>query len=138
MEFAKVTAIIRNGMIENVEMALEKAGVSAFTVAKVKGVGERERKFSVFNGPSTHFKIEIFTKGNRTEQIAGAIMDAAHTGSVGDGLVAVLQCTRSSGFETRALQNPAKFASLLADLRQPVSFAKTPQDAEPRPQQQPA
>ena len=31
MEFAKVTAIIRRTVVENVEMALEKAGVSGFT-----------------------------------------------------------------------------------------------------------
>jgi nitrogen regulatory protein P-II 1 len=103
MEFAKVTAIIRNEMIENVEMALEKAGVSGFTVAKVKGVGEWEKKFSVFNGPSTHFKIEIFTEGNRAEQIAGAIMDAAYTGSVGDGLVAVLPVYKVFRIRNKAL-----------------------------------
>jgi nitrogen regulatory protein P-II 1 len=103
VEFAKVTAIIRNGVIENVEMALEKAGVSGFTVAKVKGVGEWERKFSLFAGPSTHFKIEIFTEGNRAEQIAGVIMDAAHTGSVGDGLVAVLPVHKVFRIRNKAL-----------------------------------
>ncbi len=89
MEFAKVTAIIRNEVVKSVELALEKAGVSGFTAAKVQGVGEWERKFSLFTGPSTHFKIEIFIEGNRAEQIVGVIMDAAHTGSVGDGLVAI-------------------------------------------------
>ena len=90
MEFAKVTAIVRNAVVEDVELALEKVGVRGFTVTKVQGVGEWEKKFSLFNGPSTHFKIEIFTEGNRAEQIVGVIMDAAHTGLVGDGLVAVL------------------------------------------------
>ena len=65
MEFAKVTAIVRNDVVEHVELALEKAGVSGFTAAKVRGVGEWERKFSLFTGSSTHFKIEIFTEGNR-------------------------------------------------------------------------
>ena len=103
MEFAKVTAIIRNEVIQNVEMALEKAGVSGFTVAKVQGVGQWERKFSLFTGPSTHFKIEIFTEENRAEQIAGAIMDAAHTGSVGDGLVAVLPVHKVFRIRNKAL-----------------------------------
>jgi nitrogen regulatory protein P-II 1 len=103
MEFAKVTAIIRNSVIENVELALEKAGVSGFTIAKVNGVGEWERKFSLFNGPSTHFKIEIFTEGNRAEQIAGVIMDAAHTGSFGDGLVAVLPVHKVFRIRRKAL-----------------------------------
>ena len=103
MEFAKVTAIIRNEAIENVEMALKKAGVSGFTVAKVKGVGEWEKKFSFFDGPSAHCKIEIFSEGSRAEQIAGVIMDAAHTGSVGDGLVAVLPVHKVFRIRTKTL-----------------------------------
>ena len=103
MEFAKVTAIIRNEVIENVEMALEKAGVSGFTVTNVKGVGEWEKKFSFFGGPSTHCKIEIFTEGSRAEQIAGVIINAAHTGSVGDGLVAVLPVHKVFRIRTKAL-----------------------------------
>ena len=103
MEFAKVTAIIRNEVVKNVELALEKAGVRGFTGAKVQGVGEWERKFSVFTGPSTHFKIEIFTEGNRAEQIAGVIMDAAHTGSVGDGLVAILPVHKVFRIRNKAL-----------------------------------
>jgi nitrogen regulatory protein P-II 1 len=103
MEFAKVTAIIRNEVVKNVELALEKADVSGFTIAKVHGVGEWERKFSLFAGPSTHFKIEIFIEGNRAEQIAGVIMDAAHTGSVGDGLVAILPVHKVFRIRNKAL-----------------------------------
>ena len=103
MEFAKVSAIVRNSVIENVELALEKMGVSGFTVTRVEGVGEWEKKFSFFNVPSAHCKIEIFTEGNRAEQIAGAIMDAAHTGSIGDGLVAVLPVHKVFRIRSKAL-----------------------------------
>lgn len=103
MEFAKVTAIIRSAMVENVEVALEKAGVSGFTVTKAQGVGEWEKKFSLFNGPSTHFKLEIFTEANRADQIASVIMDAAHTGSVGDGLVAILPVHKVFRIRSKAL-----------------------------------
>ena len=103
MEFVKVTAIVRDTMVENVELALEKVGVSGFTFTKVKGVGEREKKFSLFRGPSTHVEIEIFTEGHRAEQIVGVIMDAAHTGSVGDGLVAVLPVHKVFRIRTKAL-----------------------------------
>ena len=89
--------------IKHVELALEKAGVSGFTAVKVRGVGEWERKFSLFTGSSTHFKIEIFTEGNRAEQIAGVIMDAAHTGSVGDGLVAILPVHKVFRIRNKAL-----------------------------------
>src|SRR5689334_5911628 len=103
MEFAKVTAIMRNAVAENVELALEKAGVGGFTVTKVTGVGEWEQKFSLFSGPSTHFEIEIFTEADRAEQIAGVIMDAAHTGSVGDGIVAILPVHKVFRIRTKTL-----------------------------------
>ena len=103
MVFAKVTAIIRTAVVERVELALERAGVSGFTITKAKGVGEWEKKFSLFTGPSTHFKIEIFTEGNRAEQIASVIMDAAHTGSVGDGLIAIVPVHKVFRIRTKAL-----------------------------------
>jgi nitrogen regulatory protein P-II 1 len=103
MEFAKVTAVIRNEVIENVELALEKACVSGFTVTHVKGVGEWEKKWSFFAGPSTHCKIEVFTEGSRAEQVADVIMDAAHTGSFGDGLVAVLPVHKAFRVRSKAL-----------------------------------
>ncbi|MHB8502602.1 MAG: P-II family nitrogen regulator [Candidatus Acidiferrales bacterium] len=108
MEFAKVTAIICNAVIKDVEAALEKAGVSGFTVAKVQGVGQWEKKFSLFNGPSTHFKIEVFTEATRAELIAGVIMDAAHTGSVGDGLVAILPVHKVFRIRNKALAEPGE------------------------------
>ncbi len=105
MEFAKVTAVISNGAVEKVELALEKAGVSGFTVTEVKGVGEWEKKFSLFDGPSEHVKIDVFTERNRAQEIAGVIMDAAHTGSVGDGLIAILPVHQVFRIRTKA---PAK------------------------------
>ena len=89
MEFVNVIAIIRNEMVESVERALQKTGVLGFTVTKVTGVGEWEKRFSLFAGPSTHVKLEIFAEANRAEQIASVLMETAHTGTVGDGLVAV-------------------------------------------------
>jgi nitrogen regulatory protein PII len=97
-------------MTQDVERVLEKAGISGFTVTRAKGVGEWEKKVSLFNGPSTHFKIEIFAEVNRAEQIAIIIMDAAYTGSAGDDLLWFRQCKRSSGFGPRLWQNPGKFS----------------------------
>lgn len=103
MQFANVIAIVRNGVVERVELALEKAGVSGFSVTNVKGVGEWERKFSFFGGPSTHCKIEIFTEEGHAEQVAAVIVEAAHTGSVGDGLVTVSPVHKVFRIRTKAL-----------------------------------
>jgi nitrogen regulatory protein P-II 1 len=101
MEFANVTAIIRNEMIQNVELALEKAGIGGFTVTEVKGVGEWEKRFSFFAGPTKHCRIDILIEEKLAEQIAGVIMEAAHTGSVGDGLVAVLPVSKVFRIRTK-------------------------------------
>lgn len=66
-------------------------------------MGEWEKKVSLFNGPSTHFKIEIFAEVNRAEQIVIIIMDAAHTGSAGDGLVVVSPVQKVFRIRTKAL-----------------------------------
>lgn len=89
MEFRKVTAIIRPDCLEKVEKALQALEVPGISVTKVKGYGE----YANFYTPDwmlTHARVEVFIGQHRAEQVARAIMDAAHTGMEGDGIVAVL------------------------------------------------
>ena len=89
MEFRKVTAIIRPGSLEKVEKALQALNVPGISVTKVKGYGE----YANFYTPDwmlTHARVEVFIGQHRAEEVATAIMDAAHTGMEGDGIVAVL------------------------------------------------
>ena len=89
MDFCKVTAIIRPEYLEIVERALQKQGVPGVSVSKVKGYGEYA-DFYTADWMCTHARVEVFVGRHRAEQVAEAIMDAAHTGVVGDGIVAVL------------------------------------------------
>ena len=89
MIFRKVTAIFRPGRLEAVEERLRGLGVPGITVTKVKGFGE----YASFYGPDwlcNHVRIEVFTSKLKADEIAEVIMEAAHTGSEGDGIVAVL------------------------------------------------
>ena len=89
MKFRKVTAIIRPERLEAVEECLMKLGVPGVSVTKVKGFGEHLNFFKS-DWLCSHVRIEVFTDANHAETIADAIVDAAHTGREGDGIVAVL------------------------------------------------
>ncbi len=89
MRFRKVTAIFRPDRLEAVEDGLRNLCVPGVSVTKVKGFGE----YANFYQPdwlSTHVRIEVFTSEPKAHEIAEAIMEAAHTGIEGDGIVAVM------------------------------------------------
>jgi nitrogen regulatory protein P-II 1 len=88
MDFSKVTAIIRPGALEKVEAALQALGVPGVSVTRVKGYGE----YADFFTPDwmlTHVRVEVFIGQHRANAVAESIMNAAHTGMVGDGIVAI-------------------------------------------------
>ena len=88
MRFARITAIVRSSVLEEVEKALHDAGVPGMSVSHVKGYGEYA---DFFRGDwmLTQARIEVYSSAARAEEIAGIIVEAAHTGVEGDGLVAV-------------------------------------------------
>jgi len=89
MQFRKVTAIIQNDRLQAVEERLKELGVPGISITKVKGFGEYA-DFYEADWMCTHMRLEIFIGVHRAEEIATAIMDTAHTGVEGDGIVAVL------------------------------------------------
>jgi nitrogen regulatory protein P-II 1 len=101
MELKKIIAIVRNQSLENVEGRLVDMKVKGFSVSKVKGFGE----YANFFNPDwmvTHTRIEIFTEQARVEEIVAAIMDIAHTGTAGDGIVAVLPVEKLYRIRTKS------------------------------------
>jgi len=89
MNFRKITAIIRPERLEAVEKCLKKLNVPGISVTKVKGFGEYAN-FYESDWLSTHTRVEIFISEAKANEIAKTIMDVAHTGVEGDGIVAVL------------------------------------------------
>jgi len=85
----KVTAIFQTSMLEKVEEALCKEGVGGFTVTAVEGCGEY-KNFYTHDHKSCHTRVEVFIEEGRAETIAEAMVNAAHIGLEGDGIVAVL------------------------------------------------
>lgn len=89
MDLKQIVAIVRTDVIEHVEGRLIQIGVPGITIARVKGFGE----YSNFLRPdwlSSYVRIEIFADVAQAPQIVDAILEAAHTGTAGDGIVSVL------------------------------------------------
>jgi nitrogen regulatory protein P-II 1 len=57
----------------------------------------------------THSRIEIFTEKNRAEEIAHAIMEAAYSGTPGDGIVVILPVEKVFLFGREPRRSPMKF-----------------------------
>ena len=89
MEYIKIVAIIRMGSLENVENRLLQLNVPGLSVTKVKGSGEYTNFFTS-DWNSTHARIEIYCEKDKKEAIVNGIMDEAHSGLTGDGIVVVI------------------------------------------------
>ena len=89
MQYRKVTAIVASEKLEEIEAALQRVNVSGVSVSQVRGYGEYHNFYSA-DMMCRHARIEIFCHVSRAEAIATCIIDTAHTGISGDGMVAVL------------------------------------------------
>lgn len=88
MDLKKIVTIIRTDALEDVERRLIDVGVPGITVTRVKGFGEYANFFTR-DWMSAYVRLEILTDIAHVSRIAGAIMEAAHTGTAGDGIVFV-------------------------------------------------
>ena len=71
------------------------------SVSRVKGYGEYAN-FYARDWLTSHARIEIFTAAEHAEQIVAAIIDAAHVGQAGDGIVAILPVEKLYRIRSRA------------------------------------
>lgn len=88
MELKKIVAIVRTQVLGEVEEHLVEMRVKGISVTRVKGYGE----YDTFINPEwrfTHARIEIYAEISMVEPIVEAILNAAHIGLPGDGIVAV-------------------------------------------------
>lgn len=101
METRKITAIIRNSALEEVEERLQDMGVKGISVSRVTGYGEYANLYrSDWMVP--HYRLEIFAKKPQTDAIVNAIMETAHLGMAGDGIVAVLPVEKLYRIRTKS------------------------------------
>ena len=105
MDIKLIIAFIRRDKLEEVERKLRDIGVERINVSRVKGYGEYH-DFFTRDWMVEEVRLEIFTRKDEAEAIASAIMEAAHTGLPGDGVVAVVPTEKVYPTRTRAEAPP--------------------------------
>jgi nitrogen regulatory protein P-II 1 len=84
----KITAIVRTKILETLERRLQNIGVTGITVTQCGGYGKYESLVK-FTWSWPRARVEIYCDSSKTEIIAETIMEAAHTGTMGDGIIAI-------------------------------------------------
>lgn len=88
MAISKITAFIQSNALQSVEQCLLELEVPGFSCFEVKGRGGYSNFFSS-DGMSSHTCVELFISERRAREVAEAIMDVAHTGNIGDGIITI-------------------------------------------------
>lgn len=91
----RIEAIIRPDRLLSVEQALESRGFGGFTISDVRGHGNQEIERGSWRGEEYELhvihklQIVILCEDEEVSLVVEAIMDAARTEAVGDGIVVV-------------------------------------------------
>ena len=91
----KIEAIIKPFKLDDVREALTEIGITGMTVSEVKGFGRQKGHTEIYRGAEyavdflPKIKIDIVLADEMVERAVEAIIQAAHTGKVGDGKVFV-------------------------------------------------
>jgi nitrogen regulatory protein P-II 1 len=92
----KIEAIIKPFKLEEVKEALAEIDVEGMTVTEVKGFGRQKGKAEVYRGSEyvvdflPKMKLEIILTDDKLDAAVKVIMQAAHTGKIGDGKIFVI------------------------------------------------
>jgi len=89
MEWKKIVAIIRSDKLRDVQERLKDLRMVFINATFRKGYGEYANLFSP-DWSMTYARLEIYCEATRAEEIVQAIMDTAHTGLAGDGIVVLI------------------------------------------------
>jgi len=89
----KITAVIKPFKLDEVKMALVKAGIGGMTITEVKGFGEQRGQLEIYRGREVKvdflpkIKIEVVVRDDQVESVVSAILESAYTGKIGDGKI---------------------------------------------------
>jgi nitrogen regulatory protein P-II 1 len=91
----KIEAVIRHFKLEDVKNALSAKSVQGMTVTEVRGFGRQKGHKEMYRGAEytvdflPKVKIEVVVADGQLQTVLDTIMQAARTGSVGDGKIFV-------------------------------------------------
>lgn len=96
----RIVAVIKPFKLDEVRESLAQVGVSGMTVSDVKGFGRQKGHTELYRGAEyvvdflPKCKVEIVVADDMEETCIKAIMDAAHTGKIGDGKIFISSVER--------------------------------------------
>ena len=102
-----ITAIIQPHKIDEVKEELRKVGVTGMTISEVRGSGRQKGHKEIFRGGEytvefiPKIKIEVAVNDDKAEDTIEALINAAHTGRIGDGKVFVVNIEDSVRIRTK-------------------------------------
>jgi len=108
-----VTAVIKPFKLDEVREALSAAGVPHMTVTEVQGYGRQKGHSALYRGAEyvkdflPKVKIELAVSDEVLDRVVEVILNAAHTGHVGDGKVFVIDLAHSIRIRTRETKDDA-------------------------------
>ncbi len=91
----KIEAIIKPFKLDEVKEALHDIGIKGITVTEAKGFGRQKGHTELYRGAEyvvdflPKVKVEVVLEDDLIEQAVEAILQAAHTGRIGDGKIFV-------------------------------------------------
>jgi nitrogen regulatory protein P-II 2 len=92
-----VSAVIKPFKLDDVRSALSEIGINGLTVYEVKGFGRQKGHTELYRGAEyvvdyiPKVKIEVAIEDDLLDRTIEAIVDAAHTGKIGDGKIFVTE-----------------------------------------------
>jgi nitrogen regulatory protein PII len=95
-----ITAIIKPFKLDEVRAALTALGVSGMSVTEIKGFGRQRGHTELYRGAEYKVdfvpksRVEIAVRSELVDQVIDAIVNAAKTGTVGDGKIFITDLVR--------------------------------------------
>jgi nitrogen regulatory protein P-II 1 len=92
----KIEAIIKPFKLDEVKEALQEVGLQGITVLEAKGFGRQKGHTELYRGAEyvvdflPKVKIELVVDDDMAERAVDAILQAAHTGRIGDGKIFII------------------------------------------------
>lgn len=93
-----ITAIVRTESLGDITKSLLDKGVRGMTITEVKGIGEEMQLEKLY---TIHSRIELFIDEAIATLAVNIILEHAHTGKEGDGIIAVTPVERLMRIRTR-------------------------------------
>ena len=109
----RVLAIIKPHKLDEVREALGAIDVQGLTVSESRGYGRQKGHTEIYRGAEYEttlvpkLRVEVVVPADHADRVVEAIRHAAHTGSIGDGKIFVIDVEQAVRIRTGEQNNDA-------------------------------